>query len=382
MSNIIDKRRQKDHSARDRRRFVRRVKEKLKDQVDKAASKSDLKDVVNGKTKVKVRKKDISEPDIGYDPSRSNAPIIVSGNDSLGRGDTIPKPPQGGGQGTQGSDSGEGEDDFMFTLTKEEFADILFSDMALPDFIKQAIAKGIDFRWKKAGVIKDGMPSRLNVKKTMEQAIGRRLANKSGNAPYLDDVDLRYDHRVKEPKPIRHAVMFLALDVSGSMCETLKDYAKRFFLMLYLFLERSYDSVDLRFIRFTHEAREVDEEEFFDGRDSGGTCCSKALELIKQIMDKDYDLDETNIYIAQASDGEDFDIPKVAETLESQILPYVQYYAYAEVRRGVNPYWKTIAQELTNTVFETYKNAKASTITSREEVYPALHDLFKKETSE
>jgi len=376
--NIIDKRRQKDRTARDRRRFIDRVKKKLKGQVDKIASQRDIKDVQKDKTTVRIPKGDISEPDISYDPSSSQGPVIVSGNDSYSRGDQIEKPSQGQGQSSKAGNDGDGEDDFVFTLTKEEFTDILFSDMALPDFIKEAIAKGIDFKWKKAGVIKEGMPCRLNIRKTMENAFARRLASKSKKAPYLDDIDLRYDHKVKEPKPVRHAVMFMALDVSGSMTEKLKDLAKRFFLLLYIFLERSYDSVDLRFIRFTHDAREVSEEEFFYARDTGGTVCSTALNLISDIIDKEYDLGETNVYIAQASDGEDWDPDQFEECLREKILPIVQYYAYVEVREWHYKSSHTIADLLQESIFDEYPNAKASVVMKRDEIYPALHDLFKK----
>lgn len=375
--SIIDKRRVSDRSARDRRRFIDRVKKKVKGQVDKIASKRGISDMQKDETEVSISRGDISEPDISYDSSNSQAPIIVSGNKDRARGDVIAKP-SGGGQGSKASDSGEGDDDFIFTLTKSEFMEILFDDMELPDFIKQAIAEGLDFKWRKAGVVKEGMPSRLNIRKTMENAIARRLASKSGNAPYLDDIDLRYDHKIKEPKPIKHAVMFMAMDVSGSMTENLKDLAKRFFLLLYLFLEKSYDKVDLRFIRFTHQAKEVDEQEFFYGTETGGTMCAEALRLIRQIIDDDYDLTETNIYVAQASDGEDWDPTDVEHCLRDLLLPVVQYYAYVEVRAGFGWRGETLADVLQAIIFDSYPNAQASVITDRTEVYPALHDLFKK----
>jgi uncharacterized sporulation protein YeaH/YhbH (DUF444 family) len=56
------------------------------------------------------------------------------------------------------------------------------------------------------------------------------------------------------PKPIAQAVMFCLMDVSGSMNEHMKDLAKRFYSLLYLFLKRRYKRVDVVFIRHTHEA--------------------------------------------------------------------------------------------------------------------------------
>ena len=57
-----------------------------------------------------------------------------------------------------------------------------------------------------------------------------------------------------------------------------KDLAKRFFVMLHLFLKRRYEKIDIVFIRHTHEAQEVDEETFFYSRETGGTVVSSALD--------------------------------------------------------------------------------------------------------
>ena len=60
--------------------------------------------------------------------------------------------------------------------------------------------------------------------------------------------------------------MFCLMDVSGSMTEHMKDLAKRFYTLLYIFLKRRYRHVEIVFIRHTHEAQEVDEETFFHSR--------------------------------------------------------------------------------------------------------------------
>ena len=65
------------------------------------------------------------------------------------------------------------------------------------------------------------------------------------------------------PQPAARAVMFCLMDVSASMDERKKDLAKRFFTLLYLFLTRKYEQVELVFIRHTDEAEEVDEDTFF-----------------------------------------------------------------------------------------------------------------------
>src|SRR5208337_2354110 len=89
------------------------------------------------------------------------------------------------------------------------------------------------------------------------------LVARSLRVPYIDPLDVRYSRFEQVPKPVTQAVMFCLMDVSGSMTEHMKDLAKRFFMLLYLFLTRRYRQVDIVFIRHTHEAKEVDEDTFF-----------------------------------------------------------------------------------------------------------------------
>ena len=83
-------------------------------------------------------------------------------------------------------------------------------------------------------------------------------------------------------------------------------------------------------------AKEVDEQEFFYSRETGGTVVSSALELMKTIVQERYPTDSWNIYAAQASDGENWadDSPKCSELLTKSLLPLVQYYAYVEISSG------------------------------------------------
>ncbi len=115
---------------------------------------------------------------------------------------------------------------------------------------------------------------------------------------------MRYNRFTRVVVPRAKAVMFCLMDVSASMGEREKDLAKRFFILLHLFLKRKYERVDVVFIRHTHEAKEVDEHEFFYGRETGGTVVSSALEQMIEIRDKRYSPAEWNIYCAEASDGD------------------------------------------------------------------------------
>ena len=128
--------------------------------------------------------------------------------------------------------------------------------------------------------------------------------------------------------------MFCLMDVSASMGEREKDLAKRFFILLHLFLKRKYDRVDIVFIRHTHEASEVDEQEFFYGKESGGTIVSSALKEMIEIREKRYPVADWNIYCAQASDGDNSgnDTDGCVELLDARpFCRSTQYFAYIEI---------------------------------------------------
>ncbi|NJM55573.1 MAG: YeaH/YhbH family protein, partial [Verrucomicrobiae bacterium] len=124
--------------------------------------------------------------------------------------------------------------------------------------------------------------------------------------PFIDTFDLRYANRVKQPQPTTQAVMFCIMDVSGSMDRARKDLAKRFFTLLYLFLKRNYEKIEVVFIRHHTVAKEVDEQEFFYSRETGGTVVSSALQLMGEIITERYPISSWNIYAAQASDGDNW----------------------------------------------------------------------------
>jgi uncharacterized sporulation protein YeaH/YhbH (DUF444 family) len=209
------------------------------------------------------------------------------------------QPPQGGGGGSgkgKASKDGEGEDDFVFNLSREEFLDVFFDDLALPNLVKTQLARIHEYKSQRAGFSNDGTPANINVVRSLRGALGRRLAlgapfhgklrelqrelderrdaprRRPGSPapageiailrakieaiPFIDTFDLRYNNRIKVPKPTTQAVMFCIMDVSGSMDEGKKATAKRFFMLLYLFLTRTYEHIELVFIRHHTVAKE------------------------------------------------------------------------------------------------------------------------------
>lgn len=420
MSQLVDRRLSgKNRSAVNRQRFLRRFKAQIRKAAAEVVSGRKVADLERGE-KISIPSKDLSEPSFHHGPGgRRN--IVLPGNREFVTGDKVDRPDGGsGGQGEGGSPDGEGMDDFVFELSREEFMDYFFQDLALPDLVKKQLAAVPEVKKARAGFVSQGNPSSLHVVRSMKQAIGRRMAMAAGPrdalreaeealealvarglgaspeaealreeiealksriaaVPFIDTWDLRYANRVDQPTPSSQAVMFCLLDVSGSMDQDRKNIAKRFFMLLHLFLTKSYERIDVVFIRHHTVAKEVEEEEFFSSRESGGTVASSALELMRDIILERYPSANWNIYAAQASDGDNWedDSPRCRDLLIQSILPLTQYFAYVEIE----------AKE-PQSLWHEYERVKAASprfamqrILTLEDIYPVFRELFRKKVA-
>ncbi|HLV17029.1 MAG TPA: YeaH/YhbH family protein [Pseudomonas sp.] len=420
MSYVIDRRLNgKNKSTVNRQRFLSRYRGHIKKAVEEAVGRRSITDMEHGE-QITIPGRDIDEPVLHH--GKGGRQISVHpGNREFVRGDRIPRPHGeeggGGGQG-QASNSGEGLDDFVFQITQEEFLDFMFEDLELPNLVKRHITGADSFKTVRAGISNEGNPSRINIIRTLRSAHARRIALSGSSRlklraaraelerllreepdnftdiqetealidklraridriPFLDTFDLKYNLLVKHPNPTSQAVMFCLMDVSGSMTQATKDIAKRFFILLYLFLKRSYDKIDVVFIRHHTSAKEVDEEEFFYSRETGGTIVSSALKLMQEIMAARYPVNEWNIYGAQASDGDNWndDSPLCRELLEEKIMPFVQYFTYVEITpREHQALW--YEYELVREAFP--ESFAQQQLVSPADIYPVFRDLFQR----
>jgi uncharacterized sporulation protein YeaH/YhbH (DUF444 family) len=418
VQSIIDRRLAgKNKSIGNRERFLRRYKDKIREAVRRAVDGRGIRDMERGED-IHIPRKDISEP-VFHHGQGGVREIVHPGNREYVRGDRIERPKGGGdaGGGSEASDSGEGEDDFVFHLSKEEFMQVFFEDLALPHLVRTQLADVPEWKSQRAGFTSDGTPNNLHVLRSMRGAIGRRIAIVSGSrrelrelqarlaelkrfpdgheheiadlereiaalrqriarVPYLDPIDLRFRNRIRVPVPTSKAVMFCLMDVSGSMDEARKDLAKRFFILLYLFLTRHYERIDIVFIRHHTQAQEVDEQNFFHATETGGTVVSSALVLMDEIIRSRYRPGEWNIYGAQASDGDNWhhDSGRCRELLNDKLLPLCRYYAYVQVAEEEQNLWEEYSQLL-----ESHRHFAMRKATEVSQIYPVFRDLFKKE---
>ncbi len=321
MPIFIDRRlNPKDKSLGNRQRFLRRAREELKRSIRDHVRTGRIADI-DREHAVPIPRNGTSEPTFGDDKESGRRQHILPGNRTFSPGDLIDKPAGGGGYGSAPGTT-ESEDDFRFVLSREEVLDLFFEDLELPDLVKLNLKQILSFKPRRAGFTASGAPTNINVGRTMRNSQGRRsalrrpkqaeldeiarqiaeleakpagaavreriatlreeferLERRRRRIAYVDPVDIRFNRFDPQPVPNASAVMFCLMDVSGSMGEREKDLAKRFFVLLHLFLTRRYERTEVVFIRHTHEAKEVDEQTFFYHTESGGTVVMISSEI-------------------------------------------------------------------------------------------------------
>jgi hypothetical protein len=466
MSTIVDRRGQsrgKELPSRERfmKRLKQRHKQRVKDAVNKKISEGNITDMGKGGTGITVPRRDTREPHIVHGQG-GVTDRAFPGNKQFQQGDILPKPPGGSGRGTQGSPDGEGEDDFVW-ISEEEFFNVIFEDLELPNLTKQCKDATSDItRPRRAGFTNDGAPNQLDVVRSKKRRMQRLFAaeapfnrreielleekenilkpyvsmadmadaqiSEKGSSEWTslkitlrnarervgeleaaaeglfseednarlaeieeeikgidearrkvpkwnESTDLRFRFYEQEPVPINKAVMFCLMDVSASMDQETKDRAKLFYVLLYRFLQRHYDQTDIVFIRHTQDAKEVDEKEFFYGKETGGTRVSSALDLMLKTIKDRYPENEWNIYGAQASDGDNWsDDDPICDDLIRKVLEKSQAYFYTEItERGPQGLWNTY-----EAVAEEYNHFYMGRIESRQDIYPVFREFFKK----
>jgi uncharacterized sporulation protein YeaH/YhbH (DUF444 family) len=440
--NIVDKRKvTSDRSIENRDRFLRRVKGAIKDQLPDIIKDRSLKDIDSQGGKVRIKRKTIGEPSIHHGEG-GETDRVLPGNQKYVPDDMIPKPYEGAGRGRRASNEGEGEDDLIIDLSRDEFLKYFFEDLELPHLIETQLSKLKETFRENAGFQPDGSPNRLSVVRSYKQSLVRRTAirktyekelkeleeqlsglaifdldledkspagvlaalkdpsfsafprafdnevaryreilKKLSNVPLFEDMDLRYRSVITKEKPLSHATMVMIMDNSGSMGQKEKTIARKFFWLLYSFLRSEYDEVDMIFISHTVVAHEMDEEEFFNTHESGGTLVSSALDLAAEIIQTRL-LNKTNVYVAQVSDGDNYDTDNgtCSEILEDDILPFTRYYAYVQVDNyhGMSSSYDSGLWTTYEGIASKSSNFQVKRVVEEKDIYPVFRELFSK----
>ena len=433
-NTIIDRRKNPGSKSSDnRQKFIKRTREEIRKSIHDTLDKRSIGGSGDAQNIV-INRKGISEPQFGHDSSSGSRDIVLPGNKDFVEGDQLEKP-KGGADGGRGegkaSNEGMGEDEFGFALSNDEFVNILFEDLELPHMISKENKSVQRFELTRSGYTNDGNPTQMNLEKSMVNSIGRKIALKTpklkkireleeeldnlnkffykttqkqkeateewvryqeieeeirklrirANAvAFVDPVDLRYNNFSKKPSPISQAVVFFVMDVSASMTQEHKELAKRFFMLLNLFVSRKYKRVDCIFIRHHIQAKECTEDDFFNNKENGGTIVSSAFKLAKEIINDRYSPNEWNIYVSQASDGDNWDNDNEAllNILSKDILPVTQYFSYIQVGQKRHGYYNSgnLLQEYVK-LEANHKNIITKHIEDISDIYPVFREIFK-----
>ncbi|NRA55746.1 MAG: YeaH/YhbH family protein [Gammaproteobacteria bacterium] len=420
MANFIDRRLNgKNKSSVNRQRFIRRYKKQIQQSVSDAATSREVTDVTSGES-ISIPTKDLGEP-FFHQGQGGIKERVLPGNDQYQAGDQIARPKGGQGQGGgsgEASDSGEGADEFQFNISKDEYLDLLFEDLELPNLQKNKINDILEQKRVRSGFSTVGLPNNINIVRSLRKSLARRIAmtgserreiraleqrishllalsppptteieqletdieqlkKRLQRVPFIDDFDLMFNNYAKEFVPSSRAVMFCIMDVSGSMDQATKDIAKRFYILLYLFLSRRYKTIEVIYIRHHTQAKEVDEHEFFYSQETGGTIVSSALKLMHEIQQSRYPQDQWNVYAAQASDGDNWadDTPLCHQILSQKILPIARHFSYIEItNRSHQSLWQQYQR-----LADTYPQFAIKHITQISDIYPIFRELFQKQ---
>lgn len=427
-ATVIDRRLNgRDKSIANRQKFLRRIREQIKEQLPEIIAETNIADLGKKGGSVKIKRKLISEPTFREASITEGGvrDIFLPGNNEYVVGDVIEKEHLYG-SGNEGSGAGEGDEEIDAVLQREELMKYIFDGMELPDMVQRELSRVTEKLYRHAGFVMDGAPNKLHVVRSFKQSLARKIPMqaareeelaqletrleepnltdeeramilerieelRASTIPMFDPLDLRYRASEAYFVPTTHATMIMIMDVSGSMGAHEKAVAKRFFYLLYRFLELNYEQVDMVFIMHTSEAHRVSEQEFFAAGRTGGTTVSSALDLAADII-KDELLGKTNIYVAQVSDGDndDTDNGTCREILEDDIMPFVQYYAYVQVddyHTEASPGNMSLSSMVNygkglwdayETVAKAFKNFQMRRVNEIADIFPVFKELFKK----
>jgi uncharacterized sporulation protein YeaH/YhbH (DUF444 family) len=425
-------------SLPNRQKLLKRIKDSIKNAKPQDLDATGVMGAGNSNKKfenpVKVARDALSEPTFRYASGSGEHEIVLPGNDVWEKGDPFPVqsgeggPGNGKGEGA-GQGNGNGEDDFIVNISRSEFYDAFFEDCELPD-LEQTSEKVLpEAVWKPAGFQKEGNPGQMSVIRSYRNSLGRRkalnaeayrrieeleaemdryntgthgqcqylsleeigsiiyglaeeiaaLRSKIAATPFFEKIDLRFRKSEKVQVKSSDAVLVMAMDVSASMDEEKKRLARKYFVLQYAFIKRSYPDTDLIFIYHTDEAYEVTEDEFFTSRVNGGTVISSAMDLTNKILTERYDASQTNLYFSYAGDGDNWnnDNARVQQILQNEgLLKRLRHAVYLQVGQEMS--WSAQSQmwEVMQKISAAEPKLHIIKVHSDDEVFSAFKSVY------
>lgn len=372
-----------DRSATDRRRHKEKIEKAIKEGIyDIVAEESIIGQ--SGKKKIKIPVRGIKEYQFIYGKNEGSKGVGSAQGKDIKKGQKVKdgkKNRRAGDPDKPGNEKGEEYYDVEVTL--DELAKYLFDDLSLPELAKKQSDTILSEKIKRKGYRKKGIRPRLSKKETIKNKIKRKLKAKRAGSydekegerfPFHED-DLKYKHIEITKKPITNAVIFMIMDVSGSMTKQKKFLARSFFFLLYQFIRYRYSTVDLVFISHTTEAQEVSEDDFFKKASSGGTYISSGLEKAQTVISERYSPTSWNIYTFHCSDGENWpEDNKKAKDCMQELINVSQLAGYIQIKAQMESQWgDEMAKVFEPLICTSFKICK---IAGKKDIWPQFARLF------
>ncbi len=382
-----------DRTARDRKRHLGKVKKAIQEGIADIIAEESI--IGRDRDKViKIPVRGVKEYRFVYGDNQCGV--------GSGQGDTQPGQVVGERQDGQGEPGKAGDqpgvDYYETGVTIDEFLKMVFQDLKLPDLAQKILRQvTVQTRPRPRGKVRKGNPARFNARATMKERIKDAVARAKmdelrewkeddceGPSPHVFTPDMRRYKRVKKtrPKQESNAVVMCIMDTSGSM-DTMKKYlARSFFMLLYQFIKRQYERVELVFIAHHSQAKEVSEEEFFHKGESGGTMISSGYKLALEIIAERFHPDHWNIYAFHCSDGDNFenDTPDMRRTI-LELAKVCNRLGYAEIKPLGSHFYESSQLDTVSGIAAEHglNNVVAALIEGKENVWEAFVRMLSEE---
>jgi uncharacterized sporulation protein YeaH/YhbH (DUF444 family) len=280
------------------------------------------------------------------------------------------------GDGDRGAGDAPGQHVLEAEVQLTELAKILGEELELPRIQPRGKKNIIQEEDRYIGISRVGPDSLRHFKRTYKQALKRQImcGSYSPERPVIVPIrdDMRFRARKKVLGPTANAVIIYMMDVSGSMEEEQKEIVRIESFWIDTWLRSQYRGIESRYIVHDAVAKEVDEETFYHLRESGGTRISSAYQEAADLIEKNYPVDDWNVYALHFSDGDnlsDGDDELCVELLNDRILPRVNLFGYGQVegRYGGGKFIDMLADR-----FQDVDNIAFSRIEDREKIWDSI----------
>ncbi len=328
-----------------------------------------------GKDFVSIPIHQVNVPKFRHDPRQG-------GGVGQGEGEKGTPVGQGDETGSGKAGSAPGQHILEVDVSLDELADMLAEELELPN-IQPKGQKNIDSDKRVyTGISQSGPESLRHFKHTFKRALRRHIAAGNYNPKNPIIVPVREDRRYRTWKvkqvPVAKALIVYMMDVSGSMGEEQKEIVRLESFWIDTWLQRQYKNIETRYIIHDAVARLVDKETFYSTRESGGTIISSAYKLVTEMLEREFSIDEWNIYLFHFSDGDNWgetDTNECFGLMEKYLLPAANLFCYGQVE---SPYGSgQFIKDLRNK-FPQDEKLVLSEIADKEAIYNSIREFLGK----